>query len=226
MGSRGAAPATCRSSRRRFAMPGLRFRSAPPWATEDPWQTRPSSSPSCCSAGLRETRTPRTSRSPWCNRWWTTTSRAAEISWGRSRRTWPRAGTRAPRPAGSTLNRHSLIYRLRKFEELTGRDLGDPADRFVVDLSIKLFRLRALSTASDQALKTHKVGNGRVPFEHIGGRPWRTGLGTSPSQSLNNLGRAKCYRLARGEEDEIWRQRLHPPRRPTRCPRRMSNRIS
>jgi purine catabolism regulator len=49
-----------------------------------------------------------------------------------------------------TLNRHSLIYRLRKFEELTGRDLSDPADRFVVDLSIKLFRLRALSTASDE----------------------------------------------------------------------------
>jgi PucR family transcriptional regulator, purine catabolism regulatory protein len=49
-----------------------------------------------------------------------------------------------------TLNRHSLIYRLRKFEELTGRDLNDPADRFVVDLSIKLFRLRALSTAGDQ----------------------------------------------------------------------------
>jgi len=49
-----------------------------------------------------------------------------------------------------SLNRHSLIYRLRKSEELTGRNLGDPADRFVVDLSIKLFRLRALSTASDQ----------------------------------------------------------------------------
>jgi purine catabolism regulator len=49
-----------------------------------------------------------------------------------------------------TLNRHSLIYRLRKFEELTGRDLDDPADRFVVDLSIKLFRLRALSTAGEQ----------------------------------------------------------------------------
>ena len=48
-----------------------------------------------------------------------------------------------------TLNRHSLLYRLRKFEELTGRDLADPADRFVVDLSIKLFRLRALSTAGD-----------------------------------------------------------------------------
>jgi len=48
------------------------------------------------------------------------------------------------------LNRHSLIYRLRKFQELTGRDLGDPADRFVVDLSIKLFRLRALSTAGDR----------------------------------------------------------------------------
>jgi purine catabolism regulator len=49
-----------------------------------------------------------------------------------------------------TLNRHSLIYRLRKFQELTGRDLGDPADRFVVDLSIKLFRLRTLSSAGEQ----------------------------------------------------------------------------
>jgi purine catabolism regulator len=49
-----------------------------------------------------------------------------------------------------TLNRHSLIYRVRKFQELTGRDLDDPADRFVVDLSIKLFRLRALSTAGDR----------------------------------------------------------------------------
>lgn len=43
------------------------------------------------------------------------------------------------------LNRHSMLYRLDKVVELTGRDLSDAADRFVVDLSIKLFRLGALS---------------------------------------------------------------------------------
>jgi purine catabolism regulator len=49
------------------------------------------------------------------------------------------------------LNRHSMLYRLNKFEELTNRDLGDAADRFVVDLSIKLFRLGALSAGTTEA---------------------------------------------------------------------------
>jgi len=38
------------------------------------------------------------------------------------------------------LNRRSLAYRLHKIEELTGRALDQPADRFVLDLSIKLLR--------------------------------------------------------------------------------------
>jgi DNA-binding PucR family transcriptional regulator len=42
------------------------------------------------------------------------------------------------------LNRHSLLYRLRKIEELTGRSLERPADRFVLDLSIKLMRFGVL----------------------------------------------------------------------------------
>jgi PucR family transcriptional regulator, purine catabolism regulatory protein len=42
------------------------------------------------------------------------------------------------------LNRHSLLYRLRKIEELTGRSLERPADRFVLDLSIKLLRFGVL----------------------------------------------------------------------------------
>lgn len=42
------------------------------------------------------------------------------------------------------LNRHSLLYRLRKSEELTGRSLERPADRFVLDLSIKLMRFGVL----------------------------------------------------------------------------------
>jgi purine catabolism regulator len=39
------------------------------------------------------------------------------------------------------LNRHSLIYRLRKIETLTGRSLDRYEDRFMLDLSIKLLRL-------------------------------------------------------------------------------------
>jgi purine catabolism regulator len=38
------------------------------------------------------------------------------------------------------LNRRSLAYRLQKIEQLTGRALDQPADRFVLDLSIKLLR--------------------------------------------------------------------------------------
>jgi PucR family transcriptional regulator, purine catabolism regulatory protein len=50
-----------------------------------------------------------------------------------------------------SLNRHSMLYRLDKFEELTGRDLGNPGDRFVVDLSIKLYRLGAISAGTTEA---------------------------------------------------------------------------
>ncbi|MFD9667968.1 PucR family transcriptional regulator [Rhodococcus sp. NPDC059968] len=39
------------------------------------------------------------------------------------------------------LNRHSLIYRLRKIEELTGRDLDRAEDRLILDLSLRLRRL-------------------------------------------------------------------------------------
>lgn len=41
------------------------------------------------------------------------------------------------------LNRHSLLYRLRKIESLTGRSLESNADRFVLDLSMKLRRFAA-----------------------------------------------------------------------------------
>jgi purine catabolism regulator len=43
------------------------------------------------------------------------------------------------------LNRHSLLYRLHKIEELTGRSLERPADRFVLELSIKLMRFGVLN---------------------------------------------------------------------------------
>jgi purine catabolism regulator len=39
------------------------------------------------------------------------------------------------------LNRHSLMYRLRKIEALTGRSLDNHDDRFVLDLSIRLRRM-------------------------------------------------------------------------------------
>jgi purine catabolism regulator len=44
------------------------------------------------------------------------------------------------------LNRHSLLYRLGKIEELTGRQLDNPADRFLLELSLKLVRLGVLDT--------------------------------------------------------------------------------
>jgi purine catabolism regulator len=46
------------------------------------------------------------------------------------------------------LNRHSLLYRLRKIEALTGRSLDRPADRFLLDLSLKLHRFGALDVDS------------------------------------------------------------------------------
>jgi purine catabolism regulator len=39
------------------------------------------------------------------------------------------------------LNRHSLMYRLRKVEELTGLDLSSHEDRFVLELSLRLRRM-------------------------------------------------------------------------------------
>jgi purine catabolism regulator len=40
------------------------------------------------------------------------------------------------------LNRHSLMYRLRKIEALTGRSLDRHDDRFILELSIRLRRMR------------------------------------------------------------------------------------
>lgn len=42
------------------------------------------------------------------------------------------------------LNRHSLIYRLRKIEQLTGRDLNSHEDRLVLDVSMRIRRLQAV----------------------------------------------------------------------------------
>jgi PucR family transcriptional regulator, purine catabolism regulatory protein len=39
------------------------------------------------------------------------------------------------------LNRHSLLYRLRRIEELTGRSLGAHDDRFLLDLGLRLAKL-------------------------------------------------------------------------------------
>jgi purine catabolism regulator len=41
-------------------------------------------------------------------------------------------------------NRHSLLYRLRKIESLTGRSLASSADRFVLELSVRLRRFGTL----------------------------------------------------------------------------------
>jgi purine catabolism regulator len=45
------------------------------------------------------------------------------------------------------LNRHSLMYRLRKIETLTGRSLDSHDDRFILDLSIRLRRMLPNSQA-------------------------------------------------------------------------------
>lgn len=42
---------------------------------------------------------------------------------------------------GLFLNRHSLIYRLRKIEDLTGRDLSSHQDRFIFEVSLRILRL-------------------------------------------------------------------------------------
>jgi purine catabolism regulator len=41
------------------------------------------------------------------------------------------------------LNRHSLMYRLRKIEALTGRSLDRHDDRFILELSLRLRRMRS-----------------------------------------------------------------------------------
>jgi purine catabolism regulator len=48
------------------------------------------------------------------------------------------------------LNRHSLIYRLRKIESLTGRDLSDHDDRFAFELSLRLHELSDSSRSAEQ----------------------------------------------------------------------------
>lgn len=49
------------------------------------------------------------------------------------------------------LNRHSLLYRLKKIEEMTGRSLEDPNDLFVLELSLRLLRFNVLSTTAADA---------------------------------------------------------------------------
>lgn len=58
------------------------------------------------------------------------------------------------------MNRHSLLYRLRKIEELTGRSLGSPHDRFVLDLSLKLQRFEMLGAADALAGGSTAVDRG------------------------------------------------------------------
>lgn len=38
------------------------------------------------------------------------------------------------------LNRHSLLYRLRKLEDLTGRELASSSDRFLLDMALRVLR--------------------------------------------------------------------------------------
>lgn len=46
------------------------------------------------------------------------------------------------------LNRHSLMYRLDKIEQLTGFSLKEPADRFFLHASVRLYRYRLLDELS------------------------------------------------------------------------------
>jgi len=46
------------------------------------------------------------------------------------------------------LNRHSLMYRLGKIEQLTGFSLKEPADRFFLHASVRLYRYRLLDELS------------------------------------------------------------------------------
>lgn len=42
------------------------------------------------------------------------------------------------------LHRHTLLYRLKKIEAITNLSIIDPEDRFLLELSIKLWKLEKL----------------------------------------------------------------------------------
>ncbi|MFC5818150.1 PucR family transcriptional regulator [Nonomuraea harbinensis] len=48
------------------------------------------------------------------------------------------------------LNRHSLMYRLTKIEELTGFSLKEPADRFFLHASVRLYRYRLVEGIAEE----------------------------------------------------------------------------
>jgi PucR family transcriptional regulator, purine catabolism regulatory protein len=48
------------------------------------------------------------------------------------------------------LHRQSLLYRLRKIESLTGLSLIDPDDLFLLDLSIKIWKMGLYETKEKQ----------------------------------------------------------------------------
>lgn len=48
------------------------------------------------------------------------------------------------------LNRHSLMYRLRKIEELTGFSLKEPADRFFLQACVRLHRYRLVDGGPEE----------------------------------------------------------------------------
>jgi DNA-binding PucR family transcriptional regulator len=60
------------------------------------------------------------------------------------------------------LNRHSLLYRLRKIERLTGCSLEAGSDRFVLDLSVRVLRTRTAG-ARARAPRTRGAGPGTRP---------------------------------------------------------------
>ena len=50
------------------------------------------------------------------------------------------------------LNRHSLLYRLRKIEQLTGRCVDAASERFVLELSLRMHRLGPARTPDTPAV--------------------------------------------------------------------------
>ena len=51
------------------------------------------------------------------------------------------------------LNRHSLVYRLRKIADLTGLDVTEPDDRLMLEMCVKIRQLQAIAVTSPGPLK-------------------------------------------------------------------------
>ena len=113
-------------------------------------------------------------------------------------------------------HRHTLRYRIRRVEELTGRSLDSARDRIDFWLALRGRELVQHRKELDEGRRPHRDQDGRVPRRADAGRSARAGRARPRSADPGRRGRGLGDRRRRVHLPG----RAHPARRRRRCSRR------